>query len=91
MSEIGGEQLATGQDEYGNPFVAWQQPDGSFRRAWIAQTRGPAGARELLVVSTDVLDGEPITQPSISPIFHDADDWDILNGYVRSAISPPPG
>jgi hypothetical protein len=91
MREVAGEQLTRGQDEDGNPFVAWQQPDGSFRRAWIAHSRGPAGARELFVVSTDTLGGEPITQPSISPIFHDADGWDILDGYVRSAISPPPG
>jgi len=92
MSDAAGDQLVTtGYDAEGNPFILWQQPDGRFCRASIERPRGEAGPRFLLVASTQTLGGEMIGTPARSRIFHDADDWDILRGYVKDAISPPPG
>ena len=92
MSEATDEPLiTTGQDAAGDPFIAWQQPDGRYYRVWIEHVRRDAWARFLLVASTKTLGGEPLGKPGRSQIFNDADDWDILRDYVKHAISPPPG
>jgi hypothetical protein len=80
---------ARGRDRRGNPFVAWRLPCGRCRRAWIERTHGNAGARFLLAVTTDTIDGNPIGEPTSAPLFHDASDVDALLAFAMGEIDVP--
>jgi hypothetical protein len=82
----GGQQpiVTSCRDQIGHPFVTWRVPGGPCRRAWIERTHGQAGARFLLSVETDTIDGNAIGEP----ICHDMADLQTLLAYVWAALEP---
>jgi hypothetical protein len=73
-------------DPQDSPFVAWRLPCGTCRRAWIERNHGNPGARYLFAVTTDTIDGNPISEPTSAPLFHDATDVDALVAFAMSDI-----
>lgn len=78
--------ITPSRDPQDSPFVAWRLPCGTCRRAWIEHTHGNAGARFLLAVTTDTIDGKPISEPTSAPLFHDASDVDALVAFAMGEI-----
>lgn len=78
--------VKSGRDQLSHPFVSWRVPNGPCRRAWIERTHGQAGARFLFSVQTDIMDGNPIGEPTSAPVDHDRADLETLFAYVWATL-----
>lgn len=76
-------------DEKNQPFVAWEQGPGGFKRAWIRRPDNPntdwAGTgRYINVARTESLGSGPAGQSADFPIFNDLPDEQVLMAFVAS-------
>jgi hypothetical protein len=84
MTDATKQRLRVGQDIDGNPCIAWQQPDGQFKCAWIERARDPPATRCLYTAQTDTLGGKIGGEIVQVPLDNDGDDLDALFNYARA-------
>lgn len=78
-------------DQQGQPYIAWEQAPGGFKRAWIQRRAGtdrdwahsPEG-RYLNVVRTKELGSGPDGNATDFPVFSNLPDEQILVAFVAS-------
>lgn len=81
------------KDGKGQPYVAWRQARGGYKRAWIQRRGGTRdwahapGGRYLNIVRTKVLGGPPRGNATDFPIFSDLSDDALLLAFVGSACA----
>jgi hypothetical protein len=78
--------IRVGQDIDGSCIVAWQDPDGRFFCAWIEKTHGRSGDRFMFVAMTDTLGGKVVSEPIVSPLYHQGSDPETLTTYAETRI-----
>jgi hypothetical protein len=77
-------KIRVGQDVHGNPVVAWQGQDERFYRCWLERTHGRSGDRFMFVAMTDALGSKVVSEPIISPVFHQGSDLETLTIYAET-------
>jgi len=80
------------RDTMGQPFIAWEQAPGGYKRAWIQHRTDPERDwaetnRYLNVVRTDELGSGPAGQATDFPIFSDLPDEQILEAFVLAVCA----
>jgi hypothetical protein len=84
MTDATKQRLRVGQDIDGNPCIAWQQPDGQFKCAWIERARDQPATRCLYTAQTDTLGGKIGGEIVQVKLDNDGDDLDALFDYARA-------
>ena len=78
-------------DQQGQPYIAWEQAPGGYKRAWIQHRAGsekdwantPSG-RYLNVVRTKTLGSGPEGNATDFPVFSNLSDEQLLVAFVSS-------
>jgi hypothetical protein len=79
------------RDGNGQPYIAWEQAPGGYKRAWIQRKSDPdkdwaktPSGRYLNVVRTEQLGGGPAGNATDFPIFSALPDEQILEAFVAT-------
>jgi hypothetical protein len=84
MTDAIKQRLRVGQDIDGNPCIAWQQPDGRFKCAWIERAHDQPATRALCTAQTDTLGGKIGGETVRVPLDNEGDDLDALLDYAKA-------
>jgi hypothetical protein len=84
MTDATKQRLRVGQDIDGNPCIAWQQPDGRYKCAWIERAHDQPATRCLYTAQTDTLGGKIWGETVQVPLDNEGDDFDVLMDYARA-------
>lgn len=84
--------MIRGRDGNSSPYIAWEQPEGGFKRAWIQRRDGDrdwAGTgRYLNVARTETLEGGPSGNATDFPIYtKNMPDLQILEAFVATVCA----
>lgn len=83
--------MLRGIDSNGSPFIAWEQPRGGFKRAWVQHRDGETDwaqtGRYVMVARTETLEGGPKGMSADFPVYfkeEQAPDRQVLEAFVLS-------